>query len=107
MNKQARPSLAKKLIWPFLTLLGGTVALTAEAATGSNFNLPGISINFGQGTNLVDTIEVILFITIITLAPAILILCTCFTRIIVVLAFIRQAIGAHNMPPNQLLIGLS
>ena len=76
-------------------------------AAPSNFSLPGISINFGQGTNLVDTIEVILFFTIITLAPAILILCTCFTRIVVVLAFIRQAIGTHNMPPNQLLIGLA
>ncbi|MBP5297324.1 MAG: hypothetical protein J6Y94_08355, partial [Bacteriovoracaceae bacterium] len=89
--------------------VGGALTLLASAAWAapSNFSLPGISINFGQGTNLVDTIEVILFFTIITLAPAILILCTCFTRIIVVLAFIRQAIGTHNMPPNQLLIGLA
>ena len=73
----------------------------------NNFNLPGLSVNFGQGVDLVDTIQLILLFTILTLAPAILILCTCFTRIIVVLSFMRQAIGIQNMPPNQLLIGLA
>jgi flagellar biosynthetic protein FliP len=75
--------------------------------TGSAMNLPGFSINFGEGINLVDGIEVLLFFTILTLAPAIIILCTCFTRIIIVLSFLRQAIGAQNLPPNQLLVGLA
>ena len=70
-------------------------------------NLPGLSINFGQGADLVDTIQVLILFTILTLAPAILVMCTCFTRIIVVLSFMRQAIGIQNMPPNQLLIGLA
>jgi flagellar biosynthesis protein FliP len=70
-------------------------------------NLPGISVNFGQGTNLVDTIEVLLLFTVLTLAPAIIILCTSFTRIIVVLSFMRQALGTQNMPPNQLLVGFA
>ena len=70
-------------------------------------SLPGLSINFGQGANFVDTIEILLLFTVLTLAPAILILCTSFTRIIVVLSFMRQAIGTQNMPPNQLLIGLA
>lgn len=73
----------------------------------SGVNLPGLSVNFGQGANLVDTMEILLLFTILSLAPAILILCTSFTRIIVVLSFIRQAIGTQNMPPNQLLIGLA
>ena len=76
-------------------------------AQANNLNLPGLSVNFGQGIDLVDTIQLILLFTILTLAPAILILCTCFTRIIVVLSFMRQAIGIQNMPPNQLLIGLA
>ena len=76
-------------------------------AKASNLNLPGLSINFGEGVDLVDTLQLILLFTILTLAPAILILCTCFTRIIVVLSFMRQAIGIQNMPPNQLLIGLA
>ena len=61
----------------------------------------------GGGVDLVDTLELLLLFTLLTLAPAILVLCTCFTRIIVVLAFIRQAIGTQNMPPNQLLIGFA
>ena len=73
----------------------------------SGMNLPGIALNFGQGVDLVDTIQILALFTIITLAPAIIVLCTCFTRIIVVLAFMRQAIGSQNMPPNQLLIGFA
>ena len=76
-------------------------------AQSKGLNLPGLSINFGQGVDLVDTLKILVLFTIITLAPAILVLCTCFTRIIVVLAFIRQAIGTQNMPPNQLLVGFA
>jgi flagellar biosynthetic protein FliP len=73
----------------------------------SGMNLPGLSVNFGQGVDLVNTIEVLVLFTVLTLAPAILILCTCFTRIIVVLSFMRQALGTQSMPPNQLLIGFA
>lgn len=73
----------------------------------NGLNVPGVSINFGNGVNLVDTLEVLMLFTILTLAPAILILCTSFTRIIVVLSFMRQAIGIQNLPPNQLLVGLA
>jgi flagellar biosynthetic protein FliP len=82
------------------------VALPAHAQQ-SGVNLPGLAVNFGQGANLVDTMEVLVLFTVLTLAPAILILCTCFTRIIVVLSFMRQALGTQNMPPNQLLIGFA
>ena len=76
-------------------------------AQAQGINLPGMSVNFGQGADLVDTLQLLSIFTIITLAPAILVLCTCFTRIIVIMAFIRQAIGTQNMPPNQLLVGFS
>ena len=79
--------------------------LFAQSAQG--FSVPGMSINFGQGVDLVDTMQLLAVFTLLTLAPAILVLCTCFTRIIVVLAFMRQAIGTQNMPPNQLLIGFA
>jgi flagellar biosynthetic protein FliP len=88
-----------------LALLWMSASSTAFAQTATN--LPGVSVNFGQGTNLVDTIEVLLLFTILTLAPAIIILCTSFTRIVVVLSFMRQALGTQNMPPNQLLIGFA
>lgn len=73
----------------------------------TNLNIPGISINLGGGVDFVDTMEVVILFTLLTLAPALLVLCTCFTRIVVVLAFIRQAIGTQNTPPNQLLIGFA
>ena len=78
-----------------------------QAANTNGVALPGMSINFGQGANLVDSIEILLLFTIITLAPSILILCTSFTRILIVLSFMRQAIGTQNMPPNQVLVGFS
>ena len=79
----------------------------AQVANPNALSLPGMAINFGQGANLVDSIEVLLLFTIITLAPSILILCTSFTRILIVLSFMRQAIGTQNMPPNQVLVGFS
>jgi flagellar biosynthetic protein FliP len=79
----------------------------AQNNTAGGVNLPGLSVNFGQGANLADTVEILLLFTVLTLAPAIIILCTSFTRIIVVLSFMRQAIGTQNMPPNQLLIGFA
>jgi flagellar biosynthesis protein FliP len=78
-------------------------SLMAQSTT----QVPGISINMGQGVNMVDTIEVLLLFTVLTMAPAIIILCTSFTRIIVVLSFMRQALGTQNLPPNQLLIGFA
>ena len=83
------------------------LTLSGAAFAQSTTNLPGVAVNFGQGTNLVDTLEVLLLFTVLTLAPAIIILCTSFTRIVVVLSFMRQALGTQNMPPNQLLIGFA
>lgn len=94
--------MAMKLLTAMISML-----LTTGATYAQQANLPGLSVNFGQGVDLVDTIQVMVIFTVLTLAPAILILCTCFTRIIVVLSFMRQAIGTQNMPPNQLLIGFA
>jgi len=90
-----------------ISLLLGTFYSPTLMAQSSQVNIPGVAINFGQATNLVDTLELLILFTVLTLAPAIIILCTSFTRIIVVLSFMRQAIGIQNMPPNQLLIGLA
>ena len=46
-------------------------------------------------------------LTVLSLAPSILILMTCFTRIVIVLSFVRTALATQQMPPNQVLIGLS
>jgi flagellar biosynthetic protein FliP len=72
--------------------------------------IPSVNLGFKTTQNpqeVASAIKLILLLTILTLAPAILIMMTGFTRIIIVLSFLRQALGLQNMPPNQLLVGLS
>jgi flagellar biosynthetic protein FliP len=61
----------------------------------------------GFSGGLSSTLNIMILLTVLSLAPAILILCTSFTRIIVVLALLRQAIGTQTLPPSQVLVGLS
>lgn len=57
--------------------------------------------------SLSATLQILLVLTVITLAPSILIMLTSFTRIIIVLHFVRSALGTQSTPPNQVLIGLA
>ena len=52
-------------------------------------------------------LQVLFVLTILSVAPAILLMTTCFTRIVIVLGFVRQAMGTQNMPPTQVILGLS
>ncbi len=72
-------------------------------------DLGGLTFQFsGDGTgSLSATLEILLILTVISLAPSILIMVTSFTRILIVLHFVRTAIGTQTTPPNQILIGLS
>jgi flagellar biosynthetic protein FliP len=56
---------------------------------------------------LAATLQILLVLTVITLAPSILIMLTSFTRIVIVLHFVRSALGTQSTPPNQILIGLA
>lgn len=70
-------------------------------------------INFVQffadsdATNVATSVKLLLLLTVLSLAPAILILMTSFTRIIIVLSFVRTALATQQMPPNQVLVGLA
>ena len=67
-----------------------------------------ISVNVaGESVAATSTIQVIFLFTLIALAPTILIMLTSFTRIIIVMHFLRSALGTQQMPPNQILIGLA
>lgn len=57
--------------------------------------------------NLSNSMHIVLVLTLLALAPTMLVMTTCFTRILVVLAFLRQALGSPNIPPNMVLIPLS
>ncbi|TCO79934.1 flagellar type III secretion system pore protein FliP [Marinisporobacter balticus] len=72
--------------------------------------IPKISIGLDEANNpkeVANSLEILFLMTVLALAPSILIMMTCFTRIIIVLSFIRKAIATQTTPPNQVLIGLA
>jgi len=87
----------------------GIAALAAGDAPAAPV-LPRITIGASQANSPQDvavTLQILFLLTILTLAPAILLLMTPFTRIVIVLSFLRQALGTQQIPPNQVLIGLA
>jgi flagellar biosynthetic protein FliP len=68
---------------------------------GAAESVPGVEGGLSASLNIV------LLLTVLSLAPAILILCTCFTRMVIVLGLLRQALGTQGLPPSQVIVGLS
>jgi flagellar biosynthetic protein FliP len=67
-----------------------------------------ISINFGQGTGLTErVVQLVALITVLSLAPSILVMVTSFTRIVVVLSLLRTALGTATAPPNAVMVSLA
>ncbi len=94
------------LVW------ASVISLLAMAALAYTQQIPVPSVNIGIGGNadreqLGAQFKILALLTVLSVAPAILILTTAFTRIVIILSFTRQAIGAQNIPPNQVIIGLS
>lgn len=86
------------------------ILLGATAPAFAQVTLPSVNLGFkttDNPTEVVSAIKIVMMLTVLTLAPAILIMMTSFTRIIIVLSFLRQAMGIQSMPPNQLLVGLA
>ncbi|WP_258110250.1 flagellar type III secretion system pore protein FliP [Alicyclobacillus sp. SP_1] len=87
-------------------LCGGDIV---QAATPAGL-IPGLHLSLGTSSSpksVDSTVQIVLLLTVLSIAPAILLLMTCFTRIIVVLSFVRSALALQNSPPNQVLIGLA
>lgn len=87
---------------------------TSGSSDTSSNNLNGtlgplqFSLNTDKdGSGLTSTLQMLMILTVISLAPSILIMVTSFTRIIIVLHFIRTALGTQTTPPNQVLVGLA
>ncbi|OAS21720.1 flagellar type III secretion system pore protein FliP [Paenibacillus oryzisoli] len=87
------------------------LSLTAYAAETDVTNpIPGLNVNIGTSTasgGSSNTVTLLLLLTVLSLAPSFLILMTSFTRIVIVLGFVRTSLGTQQMPPNQVLIGLA
>ncbi|MCC7202982.1 MAG: flagellar type III secretion system pore protein FliP [Nitrospirae bacterium] len=88
---------------------GGCLAWGAVTSTGAGV-LPNINFSIGgqQGAGgTAVTVQILMLLTVLSLAPAIIVMVTSFTRIAVVLSLLRQALGTPQIPPNQILISLS
>lgn len=84
--------------------------ISGKAFAVGSAGIPNINISMAQGSNPTETVtalRILILFTVLSLAPAILIMMTSFTRIVVVLSFLRQALSTQNLPPNQLIMGLS
>ncbi|MBE6053324.1 MAG: flagellar type III secretion system pore protein FliP [Clostridium sartagoforme] len=82
-----------------------------RSVSAEPINIPDVNISVGgentSPQNYVDNIKLLIVLTILTLLPSIIIMMTSFTRIIVVFSFLKNALGAQQSIPNQILIGLA
>lgn len=70
-------------------------------------NIPGVDFGTENPADVSTTLQLLLLLTVLSIAPGILVLMTSFTRIIIVLSFVRTGLGTQSMPPNQVLVGLA
>lgn len=88
-----------------------TNVAVASVYAAPSLALPNINLSMSGGTTepekVSSLIQIVILLTILSLAPAILLMVTSFTRIVIVLSLLRHALGTQTMPPNQIIIGLS
>jgi flagellar biosynthetic protein FliP len=99
---------AKRLV---LSIVAVALLLALSGCAGdSAFSAPGVTLSVdpaGQPKQVSSGVQLLVLMTVLTIAPAILLLATSFTRIVIVLSLLRNAIGTPTIPPNQVLLGLS
>lgn len=87
-----------------LALAVGILLLPAIAAAAGT---PQLSLEVGGEDNIATGIQLVILLTLLSFAPAIVIGLSAFVRIVIVLAFVRQAVGTQQMPPNQVIVALA
>jgi flagellar biosynthetic protein FliP len=93
-----------------LALALAFLLIAAIASAQDAVPIPRVNIDVGQAQNpeeVATSLQILGLLTILSLAPALLIMTTAFTRIVIVFSFLRTALGTPTIPPNQVIIGLS
>lgn len=107
-GRPARP-FAKTVLCIVIAFI--LVILLSGCATAPGVTAPGVSLTVDSQTpgpkQVTTGVQLLVLMTVLSLAPAVLILATSFTRIVIVLSMLRSAIGTPTLPPNQIIIGLS
>lgn len=100
-----------RFLWVVILIVMVFILITSNAfAEPDTISLPKLGFSVDSSDNPEDistSIQILLLLTVLALAPSILMMMTSFTRIIIVLSFLRNAMGTQQMPPNQVLIGLA
>jgi flagellar biosynthetic protein FliP len=101
-------------MWPsplaLAVVLGVALGAGPAAASGTGITVPRLTIEAAEAKSpqeVTAALQILAVVTVLSLAPAILMMLTSFTRVIVVLSLLRQAIGVQQLPPNQVLVGLA
>ncbi len=107
----AKPNLKRFMRFALLLVIACLAGFAmAQAQGGGSVPIPSVNIGIGGSEDkdqLSTSLQILALLTVLSIAPAILILTTAFTRIVIVLGFVRSALGTQNIPPTQVLIGLS
>lgn len=107
-NQKKKVVLTALLIMVLVNLI--PVLIHGDKVYAAEISIPKISVSMDKAVGneeISSTIEIIGVLTILSLAPSILIMMTSFTRIIIILSFLRKALSTQSTPPNQVLIGLA
>lgn len=107
-----RDLLYSRLFWlgVGLSLLCAVLSAAQAQAQPTDLVIPKFEIGMGMAKSPKDvsvTLQILLMMTLLTLSPSLLIMMTAFTRIVIVFSILRSALGTPQIPPNQVLIGLS
>lgn len=103
-------ALSLAAVFAVLVAAGSADAAPAKTAASTVSAEPTFSLTINGATapdQISDTLKIVLVLTAISVAPSLLLMATCFTRILIVLALLRQALGTATLPPNQVLVGLA
>lgn len=100
----------QRKVWLIVLLVALAALLLSGCAADPNLSAPGVTLTIdpnGDSKEVTTGVQLLVLLTVLSLAPAILILATSFTRIVIVISMLRSAIGTPTIPPNQVVIGLS
>ncbi|QOJ33675.1 MAG: flagellar type III secretion system pore protein FliP [Nitrospira sp.] len=108
----ARPSTRARIfpVRPSCSLLFGLLAICCVVGVpAAHAQSPSLTLDLGQGgpKQVAAVLQILALLTVLSLAPAMFIMVTSFTRMVIVLSFLRQALGTQQVPPNQVLISLA
>ncbi len=111
MKHDSRQSARKWQSYLTCVVIVFACLMIIDPVWGQSFSIPSISVNVADGENEPEKAAIVLqllfLLTVLSLAPAILIMLTSFTRIVVVLSLLRHAMGTQQMPANQIIVGLA